>query len=217
MKLSSVQTLLFSTDTISRSSDIRTFEDQPDNILHVGLVRAKPDVFIDEIRYLLVLSTGKSLILIGVAAVPITVPSSAVEPPRLDVKLYDTGFTYPAKEMQSIVGTQEGRVFMCGVEDGYLYELTYRSSEGWFSNKLNLICHSTAGGIAGILPVTLSSWRLVPTTDGEDLTVLKYYARSYPCQTVLYQSLWTMIDVICIHSLSDPIYQCSLSVQTATC
>ena len=100
-------------DLLSFSSDIRTFEDQPDVILHVGLVKAKLDVFVDEIRYLLVLSTAKSLILIGVAAVPITVPSSAVESPRLDVKLYDTGFTYPAKEMQAIVGTKEGRIFMC--------------------------------------------------------------------------------------------------------
>ena len=90
-----------------------------------------------------------------------------MEPPRLDVKLYDTGFTYPAKEMQAIVGTKEGRIFMCGAEDGYLYELIYRSSEGWFSNKLSLICHSTAGGISALLPVTLSSWRLVPTTDGK--------------------------------------------------
>ncbi|KAF8587314.1 nucleoporin [Ramaria rubella] len=144
----------------TEGSDIRTFEDQPDVILHVGLVQAKPDVFVDEIRYLLVLSTAKSLILIGVAAVPITSPSPAPHPPRLEVKLYDTGFTLAAKEMQSIVGTKEGRIFMCGAEDGYLYELSYRASEGWFSNKLNLICHSTSGGISGLLPVTISSWRL---------------------------------------------------------
>jgi nuclear pore complex protein Nup155 len=151
---------------LQSSSDIRTFEDQSDVILHVGLVKAKSEVFIDEIQYLLVLSTAKSLILIGVAAVSTTVPSSSTEPSRLDVKLYATGFTYASKEMQSIVGTRQGRIFMCGSEDGYLYELTYQSSEGWFSKKLDLICHSTAGGITSLLPVTLSSWRLVPTTDG---------------------------------------------------
>lgn len=154
-------------------SDIRTFNNQPNVILHVGLVKAKPQVFIDEIKYLLVLSTAKCLILIGVAAVPLTVPSSTNDPPRLDVKLYDTGFTYTAKEMECIVGTKQGRIFMCGSEDGYLYELTYQSSEGWFSKKIDLICHSTAGGITNLLPMTLSSWRLVPTTDGSvQLSVL---------------------------------------------
>ena len=147
-------------------SDIRTFDGQPDVILHVGLVKAKQEVFINEIKYLLVLSTAKSLILIGVAAVPLPAPASTNDPSRLDVKLYDTGFTYTAKEMECIVGTKQGRIFMCGSEDGYLYELTYQSTEGWFSKKLDLVCHSTAGSITNLLPLTLSSWRLVPTTDG---------------------------------------------------
>lgn len=133
-------------------------------ILHVGLVKAKPDVFIDEIQFLLVLSTSSSLILLGVAAV--NIQPSPNTPPRLETRLYDTGFSLPSREMQSIIGTKDGRIFMCGSEDGYLYELVYKSTEGWFSNKINLICHSTTGGLSGILPVSLSAWGLVTNTGG---------------------------------------------------
>lgn len=145
-------------------SDVRIFEDQPDVILHVGLVKAKMDVFIDEIQFLLVLSTSSSLILLGVAVAPSQSPPNAT--PRLETRLYDTGFSLPSREMQSIVGTKDGRIFMCGSEDGYLYELVYRSSEGWFSSKLNLVCHSTTGGFSGILPISLSSWGLTANTGG---------------------------------------------------
>jgi len=165
---------------IRNRPDIRTFEDQPEVILHVGLVQAKPDVFVDEIRYLLVLSTAKQLILIGVGVAPAQGSTSTSGTPRLDVQLYDTGFTVPSKEMQSIVGTRDGRIFMCGVEDGYLYELVYRRSEGWFNNKINLINHSTAGGLTSILPTALSSWSIGQSGEG-----MQSYSVYSPSLTIL--------------------------------
>ncbi|KAF8527887.1 nucleoporin [Hysterangium stoloniferum] len=163
----------------TEGSLIATFEVQEDVILHVGLVKARPDVFIDEIKHLLVLSTAKSILLIGVADVPVSGPSPSGDAPRLEVKLYETGFIHAAKEMQSIVGTKDGRIFMCGVEDGYLYELIYQSSEGWFSKKLSLICHSSGGSITSLLPVTLSSWRIVPTTDDRVVSIIVDEERQY--------------------------------------
>ncbi|GJJ09444.1 hypothetical protein Clacol_003667 [Clathrus columnatus] len=153
-------------------SEVRTFEDQPDVILHVGFVKAKPDVFIDEIQYLLVLSTSSSLILLGVASTPNVSSQNTVS--RLEVRLYDTEFSIPSREMQSICGTKDGRIFMCGTEDGYLYELVYRSNEGWFNSKITLVCHSTSRGLSGILPVSLPAWGLVPNTNrarGDTITL----------------------------------------------
>lgn len=55
-------------------------------------------------------------------------------------------------EMASVVGTPDGRIFMCGLQDGSLYELHYQEKEGWFGKRVQLINHSI-GGVQSFLPV----------------------------------------------------------------
>ena len=52
--------------------------------------------------------------------------------------------------MLSIIGTDNGRIFLCG-RDGNLHELSYQSQDGWFRKKCRKINH-TQGLISACVP-----------------------------------------------------------------
>ncbi|KZT72803.1 nucleoporin [Daedalea quercina L-15889] len=129
--------------------ELSSFVDQPDVITHVALVKPKPSVFIDEIALLLVICTPVSVLLIGVSTSPVTGPNNR---PRKDIKMYATDMSIPCDvEMSSVIGTDDGRIFMCGVQDGCLYELHYQEKEGWFGKRVQIINHSV-GGVQSLIP-----------------------------------------------------------------
>lgn len=122
--------------------------DQSDIITHVALVKPKRGLFIDEISSLLVICTPVSILLIGVSF------SSFPGQERVhqEIKLYATDLSIPCDvEMTSVVGSQDGRIFMCGSQDGNLYELHYQENESWFGKRVQLINHSV-GGVQSLLP-----------------------------------------------------------------
>lgn len=128
--------------------------DQPDVITHVALVKPKPGVFIDEISSLLVICTPLSVLLLGVSSSNIPGPNNRT---RKEIKLYATDMSIPTEmEMTSVIGTNEGRIFMCGLQDGNLYELHYQEKEGWFGKRVQLINHSV-GGMQSFIPRLSSS------------------------------------------------------------
>ncbi|KAK7694765.1 hypothetical protein QCA50_001953 [Cerrena zonata] len=129
--------------------ELSSFVDQPDVISHVTLVKPKPNVFIDDITYLLVLCTPISVVLIGVSIADVPGPSNRS---RKEIKLYATDMSVNCDvEMLSVAGTEDGRIFMCGAQDGNLYELHYQEKEGWFGKRVQLINHSI-GGVQSLLP-----------------------------------------------------------------
>jgi nuclear pore complex protein Nup155 len=68
------------------------------------------------------------------------------------VKMYATDMSVSTDvEMTSVVGTADGRIFMCGSQDGCLYELHYQEKEGWFGKRVQLINHSV-GGVQTLFP-----------------------------------------------------------------
>lgn len=117
------------------SSELVRYDQQPNLITHVGLVTPKPGVFVDTIKHLLVLCT------------PLYVQIIGVELTNGEMKLYETDITIStdAVEMTSVVGSKQGRIFMLGLQDGCLYELTYQASESWFTKKSGIVNHSTSG------------------------------------------------------------------------
>ena len=118
-------------------------------ISHVTLVKPKPNVFIDDITSLLVLCTPVSVVLIGVSISDVPGPSNRS---RKEIKLYATDMSVSCDvEMLSVAGTEDGRIFMCGAQDGNLYELHYQEKEGWFGKRVQLINHSI-GGMQSLLP-----------------------------------------------------------------
>lgn len=68
------------------------------------------------------------------------------------LKLYATDLTLSTEiEMTSVVGTQDGRIFMCSRQDGCFYELHYQENESWFGKRMQIINHSI-GGVQSLFP-----------------------------------------------------------------
>lgn len=131
------------------SQEINSFVEQPDVITHVTLVKAKHGVFIDAITSVLVICTPVSVLLIGVSTLAATSQNGK---PRKEIQMYATDLSVQTDvEMISVVGTKDGRIFMCGSQDGNLYELHYQETESWFGKRVQLINHSV-GGVQSLLP-----------------------------------------------------------------
>jgi nuclear pore complex protein Nup155 len=123
--------------------------DQPDVISSVAVVKPKSGVFIDEISFLLVICTPISVLLIGLSSTSTPGPNNRG---HKEIKLYATDMTVSTEiEMTSVVGTKDGRILMCGSQDGNLYELHYQEKEGWFGKRMQLINHSV-GSVQSLFP-----------------------------------------------------------------
>ena len=106
-------------------------------------------MFIDEITSLMVICTPVSVVLLGVSVN--TVPAGHNRT-RKELKLYATDMSYRSDvEMTSVIGTPDGRIFMCGLQDGHLYEFHYQEKEGWFGKRVHVINHSI-GAVQSLLP-----------------------------------------------------------------
>lgn len=138
----SIDSKLFLWD-YTEGQELSSYTDQPDVIVHVALVKAKPGVFIDDINYVLVICTPVTVLLIGLSVTDVPGPSNRT---RKQIDLYDTGMSIACGvEMTDIIGMNDGRIFMVGSQDGHLYELHYQEKEGWFGKRVQLIDHSISG------------------------------------------------------------------------
>jgi nuclear pore complex protein Nup155 len=100
-----------------------------------------------------VICTPVSVLLIGVSFSSLPGQGRAHQ----EIKLYATDLSIPCDvEMTSVVGSKDGRIFMCGSQDGNLYELHYQENESWFGKRVQLINHSV-GGVQSLLPRFASS------------------------------------------------------------
>lgn len=126
--------------------------EHPERVIQsVGLVKPKAGVFIDTIRYILVVCTSHSVSLLGLSFEDHpseTANAQKVEPPapskdpssaRKHIKLFVTEMqaSTDGVQLSDICGTENGRIF-CKGNDGCLYEILYQASEGWFSNRCAL-------------------------------------------------------------------------------
>ncbi|KAH7340172.1 Non-repetitive/WGA-negative nucleoporin C-terminal-domain-containing protein [Rhizoctonia solani] len=131
-------------DYANPSAELVRYDQQSNLITHVGLVKPKPGIFVDTIQHLLVLCTPLAVQIIGVEITP------------TEMKLYETDILISTDgvEMTSVVSSKLGRIFMLGVQDGCLYELTYQAAESWFTKKSALVNHSTSGYASFIPSIT---------------------------------------------------------------
>lgn len=144
--------------TLEQRHEISSFVDQPDVITHVALVRPKRGLFIDDISSLLVICTPISVLLIGLSFSSLPGHGRAHQ----EIRLYATDLVVATDiEMTSVIGSPDGRIFMCGSQDGNLYELHYQENESWFGKRVQLINHSV-GGVQSLLPRFAAS-----NTEGE--------------------------------------------------
>ncbi|KAI9500025.1 Non-repetitive/WGA-negative nucleoporin C-terminal-domain-containing protein [Coemansia spiralis] len=140
-------------------SDFYSFEDQEQIIVSVAMVKPKPGVFVDTIKYVMVVATPLEVFLLGVG----------YDTARLagargggEVTLFATQISVPADgiAMTSIVGTDDGRVFMTG-NDGGLYEFAYQSEDGWLTKKAKKI-NLTSSIVSYFVPTFLSTRQDTP-------------------------------------------------------
>jgi len=136
------------------SQELASFLDQPDVITHVALVKPKVGLFVEDITSLLVICTPITVLLLGVA---LATTQGLDNRPRKEIRLYATDLSISTEvEMKSVIGTAEGRIFMCGSQDGHLYEFHYQEKESWFGKRVQLIDHSR-GAMQSILPRFVSA------------------------------------------------------------
>ncbi|ORX34408.1 Non-repetitive/WGA-negative nucleoporin C-terminal-domain-containing protein [Kockovaella imperatae] len=128
--------------------DFNRYDEQADTIVSVGLVKARKDVFVDDITHVLIICTASKVTLIGVSR-----PSSR------ELNLYATNLTadLPTAMLQ-ISGTNHGRVFLRG-ENKDLYELDYTTDSSWLfgSGAKVRVTNKTATGMGYILPSVFGS------------------------------------------------------------
>ena len=141
---------------VDNRRDFSRYDEQPDTIQAVGLVKARKgelnpevgrsdwlvlDVFVDDITHVLIICTSSRVSLLGLSR-----PSSH------ELNLYATNLSADTPiAMLQISGTASGRVFMRG-SNKELYELEYTSDSRWFFGsgaKVTLTNHSSG---------TLSNW-----------------------------------------------------------
>ncbi|KAI9264462.1 Nup133 N terminal like-domain-containing protein [Sporodiniella umbellata] len=115
------------------SNDVCTYEEE-DDIVSIGIVIPKTDVFnIEKVYRLMIVSTASQVKVIAISKDS----TNKVRFHQTDTRTGTAGIN-----MKSIVGTKQGRVFMLG-SDGNVWELDYRQTEGWFTGKCSKKLHSS--------------------------------------------------------------------------
>ncbi|OVA15735.1 Nucleoporin [Macleaya cordata] len=110
-------------------------------ICAVGLAKSKPGIFIEAIKYILVIATPLELILVGVCC---SGGGDGTDPYAEISLLPLPDYTIPSDEvtMTCITCTKKGDIFLAG-RDGHVYEMQYTTGSGW-NKRCRKVC-LTAG------------------------------------------------------------------------
>lgn len=144
--------------TYEHSRDVAYFDGLSHPIVSVGLIKPKQDVFINDVKYLLVLTTPIEVIVLGVTfgdtTKTISSPSRAfVSSTYEEMQLMNKPIFVINTDnisMNCIEGTADGRIFLGG-RDGCLYEISYQAESNWFGKRCKKINHSQ-GVISLVVP-----------------------------------------------------------------
>jgi nuclear pore complex protein Nup155 len=183
------------------------FEEQPNNITCVKLVKPRAGVFVGTIEYLLVVATVQDISLIAVECQrgPEGVHS---------VTLYRTGLSTSVKRINvtTIEGSaRTGRIFFGdgGSED--VYELNYQQEDRWFSSKCSKTNHvSKAVGLpaisfygatsqAGVQQMVIDDSRSLLYTLSTNGTIKVYYMRAPASLECVITRTLSSIQTMCMH------------------
>ena len=135
--------------TYEHSRDVAYFDGLSHLIVSVGLIKPKPNVFISDVKYLLVLTTPIEVIVLGVTfsdtTKTISSPSRAfVSSTYEEMQLMNKPIFVLNTDnisMNCISGTVDGRIFLGG-RDGCLYEVCYQAESNWFGKRCKKVNHS---------------------------------------------------------------------------
>lgn len=128
------------------TTSFKTIEDIKHTIVKVALVRPKPNTFVSEVKYLLLIATPFDVYLLAIA----------YDKLASDLRVFNTGMCVSLNGINIVdmlYYEKTGQVFFSGYNNGLnIWELQYSSSDDWFNSKCNKVC------------LTQSNWSsLVPT------------------------------------------------------
>ncbi|KAL9939165.1 hypothetical protein V8E36_001978 [Tilletia maclaganii] len=157
----SIDNNLFLWDYLDGGNDAIEYHRHADYVIQmVGLVRARKDVLVDNIKHVLVISTTASVTLLGIA---LETPkggsgSSGTGSGRKELKIYGLDMVVPTQgiTMVDFSSTDSGRLFCRGREDDCIYEISYQAQESWFKQKCTLT-NLTAPTLSNLVPAFLQS------------------------------------------------------------
>lgn len=135
-----IDNALYLWDFTHPSPQLVGFEDQPNSINAVKLVKPRAGVFLPAITHLLVVATTAEVILLGMGVE--STPNGSKQ-----VTLYQTGMSVSIRGLDINVFASSdatGRIFFGGLSDNDVYELTYQQEEGWFQNRCRKINHTSS-------------------------------------------------------------------------
>lgn len=142
------------------SDDFCSFEGLDQVIVAVALVKPQPDVFVDDVQYVLVIATTVEVTLLAV-----TFPGNGVAG---ELCLTPTGISVPTNGVliTKAIGTADGRIFMAG-GDGNLHEFVYYSKQRSWKDALwgtshakrpKKVTHKSASLVQYVLPSLMSDY-----------------------------------------------------------
>lgn len=116
--------------------------------MSVGLVKPKPNVFIKDVQFLLVLTTPVEIVILGItfgdtkssSPTRTLISSSHYEEMQLMSKPIFVVNTDNIA-ITCVEGTYDGRIFLGG-RDGNLYEIVYQAESNWFGKRCKKVNHS---------------------------------------------------------------------------
>lgn len=108
--------------------DYEVYDGFSEILVSVSLSTPKPGVFVDAIKYVLVVSTAVEVVLLG-----LSFESNTFD----DLRIIPTSYIVSSDNvsMLKVIGSQAGRIFMNG-DDGNFYELDYDNIESSWSSVL---------------------------------------------------------------------------------
>ncbi|XP_017954054.2 nuclear pore complex protein Nup154 [Drosophila navojoa] len=138
--------------TYEETRDVAYYDGLSHLILSVGLIKPKAGVLINDVKYLLLLTTPIEVIVLGVTfeeqkdSRGCTVKSGRMQLLNKPLFVLSTDNV----TINVIEGTKDGRIFLGG-RDGCLYEIDYHSESSWFGKRCKKINHSQ-GLVSYIVP-----------------------------------------------------------------
>ncbi|GMM56763.1 Nup170 protein [Maudiozyma humilis] len=131
---------------IDSNNDFQSIEEIKHTILNVKLVKPKPNTFVNQVNYLLLISTPFDIYILALS----------YNEQTNDITVYNTGLSVSINGMgplQIVSCEKTGQIFFASTTNGLnIWELQYTGSDDWFNSKCNKVC------------LTQSSWSsLLPT------------------------------------------------------
>lgn len=136
-----IDNALYLWDYTHPNPELIGYEEQPNAITAVKLVKPRPGVFVPSITHLLVVATHADIILIGIAAQ--SAPGGG-----MTVALYNTRMHVSVNglNVSTIEASRKtGRIFFGGRDNDDVHELTYQQEERWFASRCGQVNRTSKG------------------------------------------------------------------------